>query len=458
MKNFRRLVFSFLVFALLVGPAFGGLTRQDQDIYGEKTFAHKATFTGDVQFDGAVLGLSDFGTGKVFYVNSDGGADSPGNYGTTSAAPFATVDFAIGQCTDPGDVIYPMAGHAESGVAADLFDADVEGIFVLGIGNGADQPSFTFADTDTTIAIGAANVTIYNLRFIAGISAIVDGISVEAAGHSFELAYCVFPEPTTSTFEFITGINLGALSNWANIHHNTYYNADATGGSHFIEMGDGVNVGTHITDNLIFGEFLVAGIWSNKADLETLIARNNVTNMTTVQFAIEFTAAATGSVIGNLARTDTQAIAIDFGSMSNVNNLWDDEDTADTVAIPVIELIAREIVTVSAVLSQTTPRQPGPLRALLMVACGWKKCSFNVTVLDSQLLLTLNCLPTTQKDQLVQLRQSFLRSSVLFRLRPVSALRTQHQKNSRITLKLEKLFIFMVMTEQVQVEVSVMLL
>ena len=47
--------------------------------------------------------------------------------------------------------------------------------------------------------------------------------------------------------------------------------------------------------------------------------------------AIEFATTATGTMEDNLGRTDTQAACIDMGSMTDNNNLWDDEDTGDTV-------------------------------------------------------------------------------------------------------------------------------
>ena len=52
-------------------------------------------------------------TGNVFFVMT-GGTDSAG-YGLHPDRPFATVDFAIGQCTaNQGDVIYVMPGYTET--------------------------------------------------------------------------------------------------------------------------------------------------------------------------------------------------------------------------------------------------------------------------------------------------------------------------------------------------------
>ena len=58
----------------------------------------------------------------------------------------------------------------------------VEAGTIVGIGTGTDMPEFTYDTTTDEFVIGAANVTIDNLRFLAGVSAITMGISVEAGG------------------------------------------------------------------------------------------------------------------------------------------------------------------------------------------------------------------------------------------------------------------------------------
>jgi hypothetical protein len=190
-------------------------------------------------------------TGNVFYVNDATGINGIGGAGRASSKPLASLDYAIGRCTaDNGDFIILMPGHSESGTAANLFDADVAGITILGLGDGAEMPTFTFSDTDTTVAIGAENVSIYNVRFAAGISAVVIGVAVEAAGDNFLMSDCVFPEPTTSSFEFVDAIDLAALADNVTIQNTTFFNADAIGGSHFVEAGNGVNKKSSATQQL----------------------------------------------------------------------------------------------------------------------------------------------------------------------------------------------------------------
>ena len=61
--------------------------------------------------------------GNVFWVDS--GAGSNGNKGTF-ARPFATIDYAIGQCTaNNGDLIMVMPGHTETVTAAAGIAVDV---------------------------------------------------------------------------------------------------------------------------------------------------------------------------------------------------------------------------------------------------------------------------------------------------------------------------------------------
>jgi hypothetical protein len=278
-------------------------------------------------------------TGNVFYVNSATGADAVGVAGSNSNQPFDSVDYAIGRCTaNNGDVIIVMPGHAESFTAADGFDADVAGITIIGLGSGTDMPEFTFAATDATVAVGAANVTFVNLRFIAGISNIAAGIVIEAAGDNFTMIGCEVPEPGTATFEFATFIDAASGADNIIIDGMDYRHLAITPGDadHFIELGAGINKGVRIINSDIRGEFLVAAIWSDKADTHVLIDNSIIVNATNGQHAIEFTGAATGLIRNTSVSTDAQATAVDPGSLDLVNVKWNSDTTPDVAGIDVI--------------------------------------------------------------------------------------------------------------------------
>lgn len=120
-------------------------------------------------------------TGNVYYVDSGSGNDS--GDGTTSSAPFATLDYAVGKCTaSNGDVIVLMPGHAETITADSGVDIDVAGITVLGLGYGAARPTFTFTTAVTAdFKLAAASTVVSNVLFIGGIDATTGVIEVSAA-------------------------------------------------------------------------------------------------------------------------------------------------------------------------------------------------------------------------------------------------------------------------------------
>ena len=107
--------------------------------------------------------------GKVFWVSSVIGSD--GNNGKTKEKPFATIDYAIGKCTDSnGDVIFVMPNHAETLATSGAITADVIGISIIGLGNGKQTPRLSLSATASTIIVSAANVTFKNLIVNAGVA------------------------------------------------------------------------------------------------------------------------------------------------------------------------------------------------------------------------------------------------------------------------------------------------
>jgi hypothetical protein len=129
----------------------------------------------------AIAGV-DRHPGSILFVCSVNGTDSAGR-GQNPDAPLATIDYAIGLTTaSKGDVIYVLPGHAESISGAAAIAADVAGISIIGIGNGANRPTITLHTAPTTIAVSAANVTLKNLRIKTDVDAVVTCISVTAAG------------------------------------------------------------------------------------------------------------------------------------------------------------------------------------------------------------------------------------------------------------------------------------
>src|SRR5215211_623854 len=99
--------------------------------------------------DGGVgpLVFSDarFAPNNVFFVQSthSNAGDTAGK-GQTPDAPFATIDYAIGNCTaDQGDLILVLPGHEEAVSAAAGLALDVAGVTIQGVGTGRARPTIT---------------------------------------------------------------------------------------------------------------------------------------------------------------------------------------------------------------------------------------------------------------------------------------------------------------------------
>lgn len=104
-------------------------------------------------------------TGNIWFVDSgSSNASDAAGYGQNPDAPFATIDYAIGNCTaSNGDWIMVMPGHAESISTEGQITADVAGIRIIGLGVGRTRPVLTWTAAAGAILVSAANVSIENM-------------------------------------------------------------------------------------------------------------------------------------------------------------------------------------------------------------------------------------------------------------------------------------------------------
>jgi len=262
---------------------------------------------------------SNVGTGNIYYVDSAVGSDT--YTGTSPRYAVATWDAAVALCDDNnGDVIVGIQNHAENLSAADGVDVDIAGVLCLGLGDGTDAPEFSYTQSAGEFVVGAANVVLYNLRFLAATGSITMGISIEDAGDNCTIMNCEFPEPATITDEFLDAIDLAGEVDDFRIFNCVYRHVSTTGPAHFIEAGNGHNDDMMVVGNDIAGEFSVSAIWSDTVDMWTIIRSNQITNLTSGQHAIEFTAAAEGMISYNAVYCSSSANAIDPGSMACIEN------------------------------------------------------------------------------------------------------------------------------------------
>ena len=119
-------------------------------------------------------------TGKNFFVSSVVGSDF--NDGSAET-PYATITKALGSCVaNHDDVIYLMAGHAETISAAAGIAINVAGVWIEGLGTGSLRPKLTWSATSSTMTITAADVTLKNIVTTISVDEVVSMISVTGAG------------------------------------------------------------------------------------------------------------------------------------------------------------------------------------------------------------------------------------------------------------------------------------
>ena len=139
--------------------------------------------------------------GKVWWVSSVIGSD--GNNGKTKEKPFATIDYAIGKCTDSkGDVIFVMPNHAETISASVTITADVIGISIIGLGNGKQTPRLSLTAVASTITVSAANVTFKNLIVNPGVAEVDAAFTITGSDCVLDGLRC-YPVSTFSYESFV---------------------------------------------------------------------------------------------------------------------------------------------------------------------------------------------------------------------------------------------------------------
>lgn len=231
-------------------------------------------------------------TGRVFWVGSTAcpggvvGVDAAGAAGDRPQQPFATIDYAIGQCTaSRGDIIIVLPGHAETVTAA--ITCDVIGIRIVGLGVGRNRPAITPSGAIDTVNVTAANVRLHNLRFVAPAADCTAQINIAAA--DFVGTKLVIEQGAAP----LVGVTVPAAGDrfWL---EDCYWLGTAAGPDVAIDL-EASGAGNNFTIKNCIGNF------QGSTGLDLAFIRNNVD--TTI-----------GGVIDGLVVSGADATVIDFNS------------------------------------------------------------------------------------------------------------------------------------------------
>ena len=253
---------------------------------------------------GGILAFEDMNlsTGNRFYVDSVNG-DS-GNSGTSPDDALVTVDAAIAKCTaDKGDIIYVAATHAETGdtTSQELFDVDVAGVSIIGLGQGDQRPTFTFTEDSVTVVLGASSCRLSNLRFVSNITDHVTTLEIEAAAVGATVENCYFTDSGTA-LDCLVFVSIEADADrlrFIDNHFDGFTGGEATDCLLFAGGSDS----TIISGNLASGDWKTGGFVnaSAAACLGLIIIDNTVVNQdVAVGICYKGNASSTGLIARNM--------------------------------------------------------------------------------------------------------------------------------------------------------------
>lgn len=244
------------------------------------------------------------GTGSRFYVGSavTGATDSTG-FGKSPSAPFATLDYAVGQCTaDKGDIIYVLPGHTETVTAAAGLDLDTAGITIVGMGTGSKRPTIALTTATTAdIDVDAADITIENFIIdLTGVDEIAAGIDVNAAYFTMRKCRVVMSD---SAGQAVLGLVGAAAADNLTIEDCQFVGSSDAGPTAAIQLE--AQDETTIRRCTFTGDYSAAPIDFNGAATNVLIEHCDLNNLNAVDVCIEGLANSTGTIRHNTCRIAT---------------------------------------------------------------------------------------------------------------------------------------------------------
>lgn len=196
-------------------------------------------------------------------------------YDDGSKMVHTTVDAAINDTTaSRGDVIYALPNHTENLTTATSINLDVNGVSVIGLGEGNSIPKFSTTAAAGSITVAGTNCLLENIwvysNFATGTTA---GITVAATADGSTLRKLKMTE-AANTSEFLTWISVATTI--ADLTIEDCYLQGIIGGSdaNAIKFA-GTSTNCKILNNYIYGDFSGAVIDHLTGASTTLLACGN---------------------------------------------------------------------------------------------------------------------------------------------------------------------------------------
>ncbi len=295
------------------------------------------------------LGLDILASSNIYFVDSNATLASNVNdseHGNSFDMPFATLNYAVSRCTDGGhDIILLAPGHAEtiedagtvSGTVTDECTIDKTDLSIIGLGIGAQRPTFTLdtaTDARLNITAGTINVTIKNIRIVSSFADVATGIITVANGTTIE--DCYFSDGAVAE-ELVIGITVAAGVDNVTIKNCHFTTVPAGGCSSAIEFSGASDL-CKIENNFVYGTYSAGALeWTTSAGVQNKIIDNIIVNVGAL--AIGLNASSTGVLARNMIGGTTSMAAALTGTDATVcleNYVTGDVD-ASGIILPAID-------------------------------------------------------------------------------------------------------------------------
>jgi hypothetical protein len=271
----------------------------------------------------------NFEPGAQFYVDSVHGSAT--GDGLTWGTALTTIDAAVAKCTaSHGDVIWVAPGHNEGISAAAGIDLDIAGITVVGLGTGSLKPTIDFDAEAASVAVGANNVSIYNIRFRVSANAVTVGLDIEAGFDNTIVSGCEFGWAETATDEFAIALRNNAGCN-ETVIEKCLFDAAAQAAVVGISITGASDIIT-IRNNTFLGSYSTACINGITTLSTNVLIEDNLFYQGATEPAIELLTGTTGVIRDNDIKTNlaTMAAAIVADACYRFRNYYNEDANTGT--------------------------------------------------------------------------------------------------------------------------------
>jgi hypothetical protein len=257
--------------------------------------------------------------GAVYPVDGDGVARV---YTTIQAAVTAA---SAGR----GDVVAVLPGFDYNLAGADSWNK--AGVNVIGLGSGGSIPIIRYTATGSTIDVGANNVHIKNLRFIASVDSVTRGLDLDSGFSGAVVEGCVFDYDTNAD-NFTTMLRVAQKNSV--IQDNEFRAEDTAGTGKGVELLGGYADFLKVRRNFFYGQFDTVGDTTNNAAAIAIavVHDSGDTVLSGVEIS-ENTIVSTDTAAAVLINLDPTALGAPRGVVRDNRLVSYDTATADTAQV-----------------------------------------------------------------------------------------------------------------------------